>query len=115
MLNIENKYLAMLKEGCEKVTVDFFPQVEASELLYKVITLEDIYLPLRLEKTGSDDVSSDRMKNALLRGNKKRDTIDYDELIARIDKRIEELEFEAEAAKEDFQDELKSVTRENKD
>lgn len=115
MLNIENKYLAMLKEGCEKVTVDFFPQVEASELLYKVITLEDIYLPLRLEKTGSDDVSSDKMKNALLRGNKKRDTIDYDELIARIDKRIEELEFEAEAAKEDFQDELKSVTRENKD
>ena len=46
----EKQYLQALRSACEEIRLDYFPQVEASELLYKVITLGDIYLPLTLEK-----------------------------------------------------------------
>lgn len=49
MSGCEEKYYAELKKMCEIITLDYFPQAQANDLLYKVITLEDIYLPLTIE------------------------------------------------------------------
>lgn len=54
MAQVESNYKKILKEVCCKLKLDYFPQVEASDLLYKVITLEDIYLPLTLSLTASE-------------------------------------------------------------
>lgn len=51
------KYIKYIIAACNEMRLDYFPQVEASELLYRVITLEDIYLPLTLG-TSSYDVPS---------------------------------------------------------
>ena len=91
----EKQYLQALRSACEEIRLDYFPQVEASELLYKVITLGDIYLPLTLEKfDGSyrqyhdfpqlEDTFSQR---------------DIEDLIRRIDEKIAELEKKEEAEK----------------
>ncbi|MCR5735510.1 MAG: hypothetical protein K6G22_12965 [Lachnospiraceae bacterium] len=82
MSELRKKYIEALKNACNEVRLDYFPQVEASELLYKVITLEDIYLPLNLESVFSNLLTS-KLRN-----------LEIDELIRLIDKKIEELEEE---------------------
>lgn len=79
MTRYKDIYLKILKEACNEMRLDYFPQVEASELLYKVITLEDIYLPLTLETRSYDEPNHD---------------LDIDELIRRIDEKIAALEAE---------------------
>lgn len=80
----KEKYTNSVIDACNEMRLDYFPQVEASELLYRVITLEDIYLPLSL-CTSSYDISSS-------------DDIDIEDLIRRIDEKIAALE--AEEARE---------------
>ena len=48
-MSSHEKYSKLLRDACNEMRLDYFPQVEASELLYRVITLEDIYLPLYLD------------------------------------------------------------------
>ena len=98
-----DKYLSILKDSCNEMRLDYFPQVEASELLYRVITLEDIYLPLRLNKTTG-------------RYSEPGHDLDIDEMIRLIDKKIEELEaLEAEETKKVSENisESNSVEKEN--
>lgn len=82
------KYIKYIIAACNEMRLDYFPQVEASELLYRVITLEDIYLPLTLG-TSSYDVPSLGSDFS---------NVDIDELIRRIDEKIAALE--AEEARE---------------
>lgn len=82
------KYIKYIIAACNEMRLDYFPQVEASELLYRVITLEDIYLPLTLG-TSSHDVPSLGSDFS---------NVDIDELIRRIDEKIAALE--AEEARE---------------
>lgn len=84
MLESKDKYIKSVKKACNEMRLDYFPQVEASELLYKVITLEDIYLPLSLGASSYDlpSYGSD-LSN-----------FDIDELIHRIDEKIAALEAE---------------------
>lgn len=82
------KYIKYIIDACNEMRLDYFPQVEASELLYRVITLEDIYLPLTLG-TSSYDVPSLGSDFS---------NVDIDELIRRIDEKIAALE--AEEARE---------------
>lgn len=85
MQNTKKQYLQILQTACNEVHWDYYPQVEASELLYRVITLEDIYLPLTL----GDSLFS--FKDG-----------DIDELIKRIDQRLAELKASEKAeAQED--------------
>lgn len=78
-----NKYSSLVKKKCNEVKLDYFPQAEASDLLYKVITLEDIYLPLSLREASSYNIpdSFEDMRN-----------VDTDELIRIIDEKIKALE-----------------------
>lgn len=78
------KYIKYIIAACNEMRLDYFPQVEASELLYRVITLEDIYLPLTLG-TSSYDVPSLGSDFS---------NVDIDELIRRIDEKIAALEAE---------------------
>lgn len=80
----KEKYSRSIMEACNEMRLDYFPQVEASELLYRVITLEDIYLPLSLGASSYDVTSSCSGLSS----------IDIDELIRRIDAKIEALEAE---------------------
>ena len=70
----KDKYSKSIIEACNEMKLDYFPQVEASELLYRVITLEDIYLPLTLDTSFSN--------------------IDIDEIIRRIDNKLAALDEE---------------------
>ena len=78
--------------------MDYYPQVEASELLYRVITLEDIYLPLTL----GDSLFSLEHK-------------DIDELIKRIDQKLAELEAleKAETNKVEVAESLSGIKEDN--
>ena len=80
MKTYEN-YINSLKSSCEEVHLDYFPQVEASDLLYRIITLEDIYLPLSLKAVKSNDALQpyEGLPN-------------IDDLIRRIDERIAQFE-----------------------
>ena len=49
MTACKDKYICAVKNACSEVKLNHFPQIEASDLLYRVITLEDIYLPLSLQ------------------------------------------------------------------
>ena len=49
MTACKDKYICAVKNACNEVKLNYFPQIEASDLLYRVITLEDIYLPLSLQ------------------------------------------------------------------
>lgn len=80
----KEKYTKSIMDACNEMRLDYFPQVEASELLYRVITLEDIYLPLSLG-TSSYDVPSSGSDFS---------SVDIDELIRRIDEKIAALEAE---------------------
>ena len=82
MIESKEKYIKSIKEACNEMRLDYFPQVEASELLYRVITLEDIYLPLSLDVFSYDSpIPENDFPN-----------IDIDELIRRIDEKIAALE-----------------------
>lgn len=83
-------YVNCVTNFCNEMKLDFFPQVEASELLYKVITLEDIYLPLSLS-------------SSFIHGN------NIDDIIRRIDEKIAELEQEEAREKGELQDSLASA------
>lgn len=84
MIESKEKYIKSIKEACNEMRLDYFPQVEASELLYRVITLEDIYLPLSLDVFSYDSpIPESDFPN-----------IDIDELIRRIDEKIAALEKE---------------------
>lgn len=48
MQTIKQEYNQILYNTCNEIHLDYYPQVEASELLYRIITLEDIYLPLNI-------------------------------------------------------------------
>lgn len=91
----ERQYLHALRSACEEIRLDYFPQVEASELLYKVITLGDIYLPLTLERfDGSYRQNLDFSQPEHTFSQK-----DIEDLIRRIDEKIAELKKEEEAEK----------------
>ena len=91
MTRYKETYIAKLKEACNEMRLDYFPQVEASELLYRVITLEDIYQPLKLEKTAYAEP-------------KKRDGVDMDELVRIIDEKISALDTDGQPAPLDEED-----------
>lgn len=91
----EKQYLQGLRSACEEIRLDYFPQVEASELLYKVITLGDIYLPLTLEIFNG----SYRQNHDFLQLERTFSQKDIEDLIRRIDEKIAELEKEEEAEK----------------
>ena len=97
------KYTKAVMEACNEMRLDYFPQVEASELLYKVITLKDIYLPLSLGTSSNDVPSSGRYYS----------NIDVDELMRRIDEKIAALEAldakEAQKDTADYTDENKTI------
>lgn len=46
------KYFECVKDACNEIRFDYLPQVEASDLLYRIVSLEDIYLPLSLIDVG---------------------------------------------------------------
>lgn len=77
MMVSKDKYTKSVMEACNEMRLDYFPQVEASELLYRVITLEDIYLPLSLGSSSYDAPSSGSDFS----------NVDIDELIRRIDEK----------------------------
>lgn len=52
---IEDIYVNELKKVCEALTLDDFPQVQARDLLYKTITLNDVYFPIRLRSYSLTD------------------------------------------------------------
>lgn len=79
MLSARENYLESLRETCNEIKLDFFPQVEASELLYRVITLEDIYLPLSLQAQTYDNNSLEELDDL---------PIDLDELTQKINERL---------------------------
>ncbi|MBR3973510.1 MAG: hypothetical protein IKJ99_06130 [Oscillospiraceae bacterium] len=81
MTTIEKLYCDTSRLLYNEMDFSFFPQVEASEILYRIIRLEDIYLPLRIEpfRNGANRPGMD---------------IDIDELIRRIDEKIAALEKE---------------------
>lgn len=56
MSSIKQKYFSIIKNAYNVARYDYFPQVEASEFLFKRITLEDIYLPLSLDFVSEDSV-----------------------------------------------------------
>ena len=74
-MTLIERYKSTIAEACSEMKLDYFPQVEASELLYRVITLEDIYLPLSLQRLSFNDAG-----------------FDIDDLIRRIDATIAALE-----------------------
>ena len=74
------KYTEALRKACNETKLDYFPQVEASELLYKVITLEDIYLPLSLSEDHYEPLPYQP------------DNSDIDEIMRRIDEKIKAVE-----------------------
>lgn len=84
MMVSKDKYTKSVMEACNEMRLDYFPQVEASELLYRVITLEDIYLPLSLGSSSYDAPSSGSDFS----------NVDINELIRRIDEKIAALEAE---------------------
>lgn len=71
MDTIEKKYNEVLKNKCKKVSMDHIPSASAAELIYKIITLDDIYLPINL----SDEETAESI-------------YDIAELIKRIDMRM---------------------------
>ncbi len=95
----KDKYAKSVMEACNEIRLDYFPQVEASELLYHVITLEDIYLPLSLGASYYDDpLFGYDLSN-----------VDHYELIRRIDEKIAALEAEeARINAPDYIDESKT-------
>ena len=80
----EELYISAIKNACNEMRIDYFPQVEASEYLYRVITLEDIYLPLTLHEVSKEtQLYQNDLDNDL--------DNDINELIRLIDKQLDAL------------------------
>ena len=82
-MSAKEKYINALKRACNEMKLDYFPQAEASELLYKVISLENIYLPLSLVESRYDPTISMPSKER-----------DINAILAMLDKKIKFLEEE---------------------
>lgn len=91
-MNNKSKYIEALESACNEMRLDYFPQVEASELLFRVITLEDIYLPLSLSEDHYDPLPYHS------------DTSDIEEIMRRIDDKIKALEEMKESTESDSTD-----------
>ena len=88
MFSIQD-YKLCLHRFCETIKLDYFPQMQASDLLYKVITMNDLYIPVHLVKPEDDilnyNVNYDGIQDHF-------NKLDIDELISIIDAKIVELE-----------------------
>lgn len=97
MFNIEN-YNSHMHKFCETIKLDYFPQMQASDLLYKIITMQDLYMPVYLVKPDDDpfkfNVNYGGMQERFVPSNPQNNELDIDALIAKIDAKIAELEEE---------------------
>ena len=95
MFNIDN-YNSYMHKFCETVKLDYFPQMQASDLLYKIITMQDLYMPVYLVKPDDDprkfNVNYGGMQERFVPSNPQNNELDIDALIAKIDAKIAELE-----------------------
>ena len=103
MFNIDN-YNSHMHKFCETVKLDYFPQIQASDLLYKIITMQDLYMPVHLVKPDDDpfkfNVNYGGMQERFVPSNPQNNDLDIDALIAKIDAKIAELEEEERKERE---------------
>lgn len=103
MFNIEN-YNSHMHKFCETIKLDYFPQMQASDLLYKIITMQDLYMPVYLVKPDDDpfkfNVNYGGMQERFVPSNPQNNELDIDALIAKIDAKIAELEEEERKERE---------------
>lgn len=103
MFDIE-EYNNHMHKFCETIKLDYFPQMQASDLLYKVITMQDLYMPVYLVKPGDDplkfNVNYGGMQERFVPSNPQNNELDIDALIAMIDAKIAELEEEERKERE---------------
>lgn len=106
MFNIEN-YNSHMHKFCETIKLDYFPQMQASDLLYKIITMQDLYMPVYLVKPDDDpfkfNVNYGGMQERFVPSNPQNNELDIDALIAKIDAKIAELEEEERKEREQEQ------------
>lgn len=103
MFDIE-EYNNHMHKFCETIKLDYFPQMQASDLLYKVITMQDLYMTVYLVKPGDDplkfNVNYGGMQERFVPSNPQNNELDIDALIAMIDAKIAELEEEERKERE---------------
>lgn len=106
MFNIDN-YNSHMYKFCETIKLDYFPQMQASDLLYKIITMQDLYMPVYLVKPDDDpfkfNVNYGGMQERFVPSNPQNNDLDIDALIAKIDAKIAELEEEERKEREQEQ------------
>lgn len=106
MFNIDN-YNSHMHKFCETIKLDYFPQMQASDLLYKIITMQDLYMPVYLVKPDDDpfkfNVNYGGMQERFVPSNPQNNDLDIDALIAKIDAKIAELEEEERKEREQEQ------------
>lgn len=103
MFNIQS-YNEYMRKFCETIKLDYFPQMQASDLLYKVIMLQDLYMPAFLYKPINNpfkyNVDYSGMQERYVPSNPSNNDLDIDALIAKIDAKIAELEEQERKEKE---------------